>query len=73
MKVSTETKPQPFRPFTVSITFSSREEALRWSTVLRFNLSIPDLVFGEHGGQSDTKETLTQEMGLVREAISKHL
>lgn len=73
MRVSTEIKPQPFIPFTVSITFSSREEALRWSTVLSFNLSIPGLVFGEHGEQQDTKKTLTQEMGLVREAIAKHL
>lgn len=73
MKISTETKPQPFKPFTVSITFNSREEALRWNTMLSFNLSIPETVFGATVGQKDNREVLTQEMTLVQEAILKHL
>jgi hypothetical protein len=47
MKFSHDNKTIDFKPFTVSMTFETQEDANLWTDLLMFNVSIPQMAFGK--------------------------
>lgn len=68
MKFETNTQ-NGFKPFTVTMTFETREEALTWSNMMSFNLTVPNVTHVEE----ELKDKVTKQMTAFRYAIDKGL
>lgn len=67
--VTSTPEPYKFKPFTLNIKFETKEQALRWSKMLGFNVSIPEMVFEKN----PESKILTEEMRAVQTAITNYL
>ena len=70
MQVQIKKESQVFKPVTIEITFESKEELTLMNEMLSYDISVPELVFGQ---DEDLQQKLTELMAKIDRVIVESL